>query len=115
MPLAGKFTNYKSAAVDAAAGSATELVAAVAGKQIWVYGFHGQADAANGTFKLHDAAADKTGTMALIDSYGVTLPISPLEHAPWFKCATASALSVTTVSATIDGVVVYALVEPDTR
>src|SRR3989304_6231954 len=52
-----------SEAITADAATTTEIVAAVAGKQIWVYGFLVVASAASGTFVWKRAETAKTGAV----------------------------------------------------
>ena len=83
--------------VMAAAGAVarTEIVAAVASHQYWVYGWHISFDAAAGTYLLESAANARWGPVAKpLNGDDIVLPVRP-DADPIFKCATEEALNVT--------------------
>lgn len=110
-PTVDSLTSVK---IDLAASTANQvLVAAVASHQIWVYGLFMMADTAAGTVTLQDE--DDTalsGTMAVSDEGGWVLPMSGNFAMPWIKVATGKALECDTGAATIDGILVYGVVNP---
>jgi len=105
--------SYASAVVNLAASTANQVLVAAPGanKQIWVYGLFMMADTAAGTVTLQDE--DDTalsGTMAVSDEGGWVLPLSGNFAMPWIKVATNKALECDTGTATIDGIITYAIV-----
>ena len=83
--------------------AAQELVAAPAtGHQLWVYGYELHANIA-GSYQFLSAATAKTGIMPVGANGGVAV-MSPY---PIFKCATAEALNIKSVTCAADGIVQY--------
>lgn len=104
---------YQSAVVDlAAATDNQELIAAPsAGNQIKVYGLH-ISSAGAGSIELQDEDDVKhTGIIPVGTNGGFIWPVAP-STTPWITVAAAKALDAKTVGAgaTMDGVIVYAVV-----
>jgi len=103
---------YTSVAVNIPAGASTAIVAApAAGKQIWVFGFIGGADA-TGTIKFEDEDnAALSGIMPALADSPFVMPITPFPEIPWLKCTTAKALHIVTVTCTFDGIIIHATID----
>ncbi|HUU31023.1 MAG TPA: hypothetical protein VMY69_02880 [Phycisphaerae bacterium] len=102
---------YYSAEVDLPAGARTEIVAAVAGKRIRVVALMINANVA-GTVTLESATTAISGDINLAATGGFVLPPVPEESARfygWMDTAAGEALNATTVTCTIDGVLVFAV------
>ena len=100
-------------AINAAKNDTRELVAAVAGKQIWVLGMVAGTNAA-GTVTIRDSTtAGRSGAIPLVVA-GAQLIVLPAVTHPdyaWIKCGTATALqAVLSVNTDLDGILVYATV-----
>jgi hypothetical protein len=97
-------TSMTSVAVDKDANAAAqELIAApAAGHQLWIYGYELHANIA-GTFQFLSAATAKTGIMPVAALGGVARDSSN----PIFKCGTAEALNIKSVTCAADGIITY--------
>jgi hypothetical protein len=105
--------SYTSAAISAAANTADQSLVAAPGanKQIWVYGFVGTADTADGSVSLQDE--DNTaasGVMVVTLRGGFAISPSGNFSMPWLKIATNKALEIDTVTCGFKGVISYAIV-----
>jgi hypothetical protein len=105
--------SYTSASVSAAANTADQSLVAAPGanKQIWVYGFVGTADTADGSVSLQDE--DNTaasGVMVVTLRGGFAISPSGNFSMPWLKIATNKALEIDTVTCGFKGVISYAIV-----
>lgn len=110
-----RFHHYYCVAIDAAAAGTRTLVAAPgAGLQIWVFGLMANLAAAATVDFINSTPTDMSGTMPYGANDGPKFPMSANPHAPWFKCATNTALQVTLTGAggDLDGMLVYAIVAP---
>ena len=102
---------FYSAEVDLPAGATTELVAAVTSKRIRVVALFLNANVA-GTVTLKSATTDISGDINLAATGGFVLPPVPADSVRsygWFDTAAGEALNATTVTCTVDGVLVYAV------
>lgn len=102
---------YYSAELDVPAGATTELVAAVTGKRIRVIAVVANANVA-GTVTFKSATTAISGDFSLAATGGFVLPPVPEESARyygWMDTAAGEALNVTTVTCTLDGVLVYSV------
>lgn len=112
-----KITNvdsYQTVAINLAASTIDQVLVADPGdnKQIWVYGVFMMADTAAGTVTFQDALdAALSGVMAVSDEGGWVLAPSGNFEMPWLICTTSEALEVDTGAATIDGILIYAIVD----
>ena len=105
--------SYNSAAVALAADTANQTVIAApgAGKQLWIYGAALMADTGAGTIALQDEDDNaKTGAMPVSDEGGFVMPLSGDSSMPWFIVATNKALEADTVTCSVAGIIVYAIV-----
>jgi hypothetical protein len=92
-----------SVAVNEDAGGPNELIAApAAGHQLWIYGIELHANV-QGTMQLLSAATAKTGIMP----FGAGGGVARDGAYPIFKCGTAEALNLTTVTCAADGIITY--------
>lgn len=101
-------TEMDDVVIDVDEDTTTELVAAVAGAQIWVYGWAYGTGVAAGTYQFKSAGDAKTGLFPVSvigQGSSVGYGLSPI-----FKCATAEALNLVTVTASGDGVLSYRVV-----
>jgi len=99
---------FSSAVVSATAGSTTPIIAApAAGYAIYVYGYELHAGVSSGTFVLVNGATPLTGVCPVGIYGGVS---RDAEH-PIYICGNGQALSITTVSCTINGSVCYRVVK----
>jgi len=108
------FTGVQNAVVDLATDTLNQAIIAApgAGHALWVYGILMQADASAGTVRLEESGgAALTGIIAVSDERGFALPLSGDVAMPWLKLGENQGLSADTVGCSIDGVVVYAIVD----
>jgi len=102
---------FYSAELDVPAGATTELVAAVAGKRIRVVGVVAVANV-SGTVTFKSSTTAISGDIPVAAKGGVVMPLADVRSAPycgWMDTAAGEALNVTTVTCTLDGVLVYAI------
>ena len=91
--------------IDVPAGATTEIISADASNLFYVVGFAVGANVA-GTFKFTDGIVDQTGTMPVGATGGYVVMGQP--SSPLFKTGAINrALSITTVTCTIDGFLIY--------
>lgn len=110
-PGAPIINSYDKVAINLAAGTNQELIAAPgAGKQIWVYGITYVLSVA-GTVAFEDSdGTATTGIMPHAGNSGLSTPPSGNFSMPIWKIATNKALRVDVVTAEIDGWIDYAIV-----
>ena len=102
---------FKCAAIDAAKNGTRDVIAAVTGKQLWIYGLVVCGSAGDGTAKFQDSTPTAlTGTMTfdITGNAWLVLPLSSNAMAPWFKTAAAKKLQVVlSADMDLDGFIVY--------
>lgn len=106
------FDSYVHIAINVAAGATdTVLVSSAANKQIWVYGYEFSTDIA-GTISIQDEDNTAvTGIMTFGIGGGAVVSPSGNLNMPIWKLATDKDLEVDTVTCTLDGWLVYAIVD----
>lgn len=93
-----------TAIIEQGAAGTTELVAAIAGKRIWVFNYV-VVLGADGTVKFVDTDGDLTGAMPAKQTGGVSAPGQPSAH--WFTTGVGKALSIVTTGGAAHGHLAY--------
>lgn len=110
-PSGAKTAQIKFKSVNIAAGAQTEVIAAVSGKKIRVLAAHLVADQ-DGTFKFIEGSTDLSGVMAI----GLETAGDPgWHHESQFgivETSSGEGLDITTVTCTLDGILVYVELDP---
>lgn len=103
--------SYGNAAVNAATGARTEIIATPgANKQLWIYGLLLTVDTVDVTVTLESAANALSGAMPQADNGGFAIEPSGNFAMPFFKCNTNEAFNITMGTGVGDGIVSYAVV-----
>lgn len=94
-------SGFKTAAIAASSSGANEIVAAVSGQSIEVWGYVLSASAAV-NMKWQSATTDKTGLL-YHTAVSITTIVAPVGTAPWFSTAVGAALNLNLSGATATG------------